>query len=266
MSLNGDIVESSRRNEAWRSDNLPAMSRRSRTLLWLLVAAVTLFVAGPWVYINVIREPAADSFLNEFTSTTFVAMGDTASDTTESPAGDTTLESLADPNGVWNVSTDSQVGYRVDEVLFGQNVTAIGRTEAVSGSVTINDFTVTAATFTIDMTTVKSDEPKRDAQFASRVMDTLNFPTATFVLDSPVGLDGEAATGNARLTATGTLTLRGTSKPISLNIVSSVRDGRLLLVGETTIVFAEWGIPNPSIPGISTEDSGILEFSLVLER
>ena len=32
------------------------------------------------------------------------------------------------------------------------------------------------------------------------------------------------------------------------------------------IVFADWGIPNPSIPGISTEDSGVLEFSLVLGR
>ncbi|NBO80682.1 MAG: YceI family protein, partial [Actinobacteria bacterium] len=32
------------------------------------------------------------------------------------------------------------------------------------------------------------------------------------------------------------------------------------------IAFAEWAIPNPSIPGISTEDRGVLEFNLVLER
>jgi hypothetical protein len=38
------------------------------------------------------------------------------------------------------------------------------------------------------------------------------------------------------------------------------------VTGETTVTFGEWGIPNPSIPGISTEDFGILEFQLVLER
>jgi len=48
--------------------------------------------------------------------------------------------------------------------------------------------------------------------------------------------------------------------------VSSVRDSTIVVAGEILIVFSEWGIPNPSVPGISTEDSGILEFSLVLGR
>jgi hypothetical protein len=62
------------------------------------------------------------------------------------------------------------------------------------------------------------------------------------------------------------LTLRGASKSVEVTVISTVRDGRVSVVGEIPIVFAEWGIPNPSIPGISTEDAGVLEFNLVLER
>jgi hypothetical protein len=39
-----------------------------------------------------------------------------------------------------------------------------------------------------------------------------------------------------------------------------------VVTGELTVTFSDWEIPNPSIPGISTEDFGILEFQLVLER
>lgn len=239
------------------------MSRRTKTVLAAGVVAIVALVGGPWVYINVIREPAAESFLDEVTATTVMTTGDPVSSTLV-PADN--AAALEDASGTWNVTGESRVGYRVDEVLFGQNVTAVGRTNAVTGSVTIDGLTVTAAEFTVDMATVKSDEPKRDAQFESRIMDTLNFPTATFVLSNPVVVSANALAGNSTHQASGTLTLRGTSKPVDVTIVSTLRDGAVALVGEIEIVFAEWGIPNPSIPGISTEDRGVLEFSLVLER
>jgi hypothetical protein len=53
---------------------------------------------------------------------------------------------------------------------------------------------------------------------------------------------------------------------VEVTVASIVRDGRIVVIGEVPIVFAEWGIPNPSIPGITTEDAGVLEFNLVLER
>lgn len=241
------------------------MSRRWRIVLAVAVTALVLFVGAPWVYINVIREPAAESFLDEVTATSLVEMGDAPTPTLaeSSPAADAVL---TDASGTWSVTPESQAGYRVDEVLFGQNVTAVGRTNAVTGSVTIADLVVTAADFTVDMTTVRSDEPKRDAQFESRIMDVINYPTATFSLGSPITVDAAALSATATHSASGTLTLRGTSKPVELSVVSAIKDGRIVLVGEIVIVFADWGIPNPSIPGISTEDSGVLEFSLVLGR
>lgn len=239
------------------------MSRRTKTVLAAGVVAIVALVGGPWVYINVIREPAAESFLDEVTATTVMTTGDPVSSTLV-PADN--AAALEDASGTWNVTGESRVGYRVDEVLFGQNVTAVGRTNAVTGSVTIDGLTVTAAEFTVDMATVKSDEAKRDAQFASRIMDTLNFPTATFLLSGPVDVSADALASDFAHQVSGVLTLRGASKTIEVTIISAVRDAAITLVGEIEIVFADWGIPNPSLPGISTEDRGILEFSLVLER
>ena len=241
------------------------MPRSLRYALIAVAAAVVLFVIGPWVYINFIRDDAPESFVDEATATT-VTDSDPAAATTIVTTDAAVTAELDDPSGVWQVSADSQVGYRVDEVLFGQNVTAVGRTNAVTGSIEIAGGNVTAAKFEVDMTTVTSDEPKRDAQFASRIMDVLNFPTASFLLESPIALPADATSNSVSHSASGTLTLRGTSKVVDLTVVSSVRDGRIVVVGEIPVVFEEWGIPNPSIPGISTEDSGVLEFSLVLER
>lgn len=241
------------------------MSRRPKVLLIGAIAAVALFVGGPWVYINVVREPAAESFLDQIASDTTVVRS-SASGTTVAEAAPAAESSLDDASGTWTVSAESQVGYRVDEVLFGQNVTAVGRTNSVTGSVTIDGSTVVAAEFSADMTSVRSDDSRRDAQFEGRIMDVINHPVATFRLDDPITFASEALSRTIPHSATGTLALRGTSRTVEVRLVSSVDDGRVLVVGEIPIVFADWGIPNPSIPGISTEDSGILEFNLVLER
>jgi polyisoprenoid-binding protein YceI len=235
------------------------MSRRLKIAGIVVAAIAAALVGGPWVYINFIREPAAESFLDEASTSTIAT-----SDTTVNSSAPTI--SLDDPSGTWQVTNASQVGYRVDEVLFGQNVTAVGRTNAVTGSLVIDDDVVTSGQFVVDMTTVKSDEPKRDAQFESRIMDVINYPTATFVLTSPITLAENATAFSTTNTASGELTLRGTTKPISVSVIGEGRDGRIVVTGETTVTFGEWGIPNPSIPGISTEDFGILEFQLVLER
>ena len=38
------------------------------------------------------------------------------------------------------------------------------------------------------------------------------------------------------------------------------------IVGTTDIVFADYGLPDPSAPGITTQDHGLLEFDLQLSR
>ena len=224
-----------------------------KKLVWLIVAGVVLFVGGPWIYINVIRESAPE----ELTLTT----------TTVGVSSTTVDVGPIDPSGVWTVSEGSLAGYRVDEVLFGQNVTAVGRTSSVTGEISIQDSEVVAASFSVDLTTVKSDSDRRDNQFANRIMDVLNFPTADFVLTQPISIPAEALVGSEFTTeASGELTLRGTTRPIQMKITARLADGTVEISASTEIVFAEWGIPDPSLPGITTEDSGLLEVLLKLEK
>jgi polyisoprenoid-binding protein YceI len=219
----------------------------------VLLAGVALFVGGPWVYINLIRADAPDEFV--LTSTT---VGDAAT---------TTSIDAIDPVGRWIVGAGSLAGYRVDEVLFGQNVTAVGRTSSVTGEMTIEGNEVMTASFSVDLATVKSDSDRRDSQFANRIMDVLNFPTADFVLTQPIMIPAEAF-GGAEFSAEaiGDLTLRGTTKQVVLQLTARLTGAVIEITASTEIVFVEWGIPDPSLPGITTEDAGQLEALLRLEK
>jgi polyisoprenoid-binding protein YceI len=148
-------------------------------------------------------------------------------------------------------------------VLFGQNNTAVGRTNSVTGNLTFNGTQVSAATFSIDLTTVKSDQARRDSQFNGRIMSTATHPNATFTLTQPIALPSIPAPGtDITANANGQLTLRSTTKPVTVPVTARRTAGNIQVNGSIPITFADWGIPNPSIGPISTQDHGLIEFLL----
>lgn len=218
-----------------------------------------LAVGGPWVYINLIKDDAPDE-LNLDSSRDTSAPTQPA-DSNQPP------QVTNDVSGTWTIGKDSVVGYRVKEVLFGQDTEGVGRTSQVTGSLTIADSAVTEAEFTVDMASIESDSGKRDSQFRGRIMDTMTYPTATFTLTTPITLP-ESAVSGAPLTvdATGDLSLRGTSKSVTFPLEAELTDGAIRVAGRINIVFADWSIPNPGFGGITTEDNGDLEFLLTFTR
>jgi polyisoprenoid-binding protein YceI len=213
-------------------------------------------VGGPWVYINLIKDDAPDALTLEASSTTVAV----TTDITEAP-------STSDVEGEWVATSESVVGYRVKEILFGQSTEGVGRTNAVTGSLVIADSTVNSATFSVDMGTLTSDSDRRDRQVSGRILDVASFPTATFELTEPIVLTPAALDGaELSVTAAGTLTLRGVTKQVSIPLVAKLVDGKVSVNGSLEIVFAEWSIPDPSISAIVVEDRGLLEFLLVFGR
>jgi polyisoprenoid-binding protein YceI len=101
-------------------------------------------------------------------------------------------------DGTWKVTSGSQVGYRVSEILLGQSHVAVGRTSSIQGSFALSATTVESGSFTADMRTITSDQSRRDEQFNGRIMETSTYPTATFVLDGPVELGSLPADGVTR--------------------------------------------------------------------
>jgi polyisoprenoid-binding protein YceI len=117
------------------------------------------------------------------------------------------------------------------------------------------------------MTTFKSDQSKRDAQFNGRVMNVAKFPTATFVLTAPIDFGQVPAEGGTvTATATGDLTLHGTTNSVTFDVQGTFKNGLVGVLGQIPIVFADYGIPNPTFATVTTEDHGLLEFVLILER
>ena len=226
----------------------------------VLVGGVALVSGGTWAYITFVKGPAparltVESAAEAARTTTTVAGAASATPTSDDPAG------------TWTVSEGSLVGYRVQEVLNRQSTEAYGRTSGVTGSLVIAGTSVASGSFTADMTTVASNESRRDGQFRGRIMNTEQFPTATFALTKPIELTAIPAVGaKASATATGDLTLRGVTRTVTFPVEAGRSDSALQVAGTIPVVFAEWSIPNPSNTFAQTEDHGVLEFALILTR
>ena len=229
---------------------------------------VVLVVGGPLVYIHLIQGNPPPKFSLSTTSTTTASGGAGSRAGSPTTVGAAAADASATSfNGDWTIAPGSEVGYRVGEVLFGQHNTAVGRTKDITGQLTVAGTTVTSASFTVDMTTVKSDESQRDAQFQGRIMDTASYPTATFRLTKAVDF-GSLPLGAVRGgTAAGELTLRGKTEPVAIPLQIERTGATVAVLGSVNIVFAKWSIPNPSFAGlVTTNDHGILEFLLSFEK
>lgn len=226
------------------------------------VAAVVVLVVGvPFVYIHFIEGPApaplALSTAPTPTTATTVGGGTTGTIGAATSAGSSTVA----VDGTWKVTSGSQAGYRIKETLFGQSNTAVGRTSAVTGTIAISGTTVTSGSFSVDMTKVTSDRSQRDDQFQNRIMDTADFPTATFTVSQPIHLNTLPADGvQVTEKATGKLTMHGTTKSVSFTVTARRSGATIQVSGSIAITFADWNISNPSGGPASTEDRGILEF------
>jgi polyisoprenoid-binding protein YceI len=170
-------------------------------------------------------------------------------------------------DGTWKATSASQLGYRVKEVIAGQKIEGVGRTNAITGSLTMAGTKVTDVDLTVDMATFKSDEGRRDGQFNSRIMSVSEFRVGTLKLTSPIDLKKIPADKEQVTTkASATLTLRGQSNDVDFDVVARRNGANIEVNGSIPILFADYGIPNPSIGPVTTEDNGLLEFVVVFAK
>jgi polyisoprenoid-binding protein YceI len=258
-------------------------------LKWVLIsvaAVAVLIVGGTWFYIHVIEGPAPAklSFAGRDASSSSAATTGPASPAPTSTGGApsssaagtsapgssapvTAAPASAGFAGTWSATSDSQAGYRVKENLFGQNTEAVGRTNAITGDLVIDQTGVQSCSFSVDLTQVSSDQSQRDNQFKGRIMNVSTFPTADFRLTSPIAITAVPADKEEMtFKATGDLTLRGTTKSVTFDLTARRNGPNIEVNGNIPLVFADYGIPNPSAGPATTEDNGLLEFLLVFSK
>lgn len=227
----------------------PVRRRRSPTVVAAIAFAILLVViGGPWVWFHLIEG-----------STPAALRLPPASGVGNQPV-------VSGPvSGTWRASTGSEAGYRVQEILFGQHHTAVGRTSKVTGGVIISGTTVIAADFSVDLAAVKSDQPSRDVQFHGHIMETYKYPDATFHLAQVIEFGRIPADATPITTrADGDLTLRGVTEPVSVTLQAErVPDG-IDVTADILVVFARWHIPNPSFTIARVGSTGTVEALLHL--
>ena len=231
-----------------------------RWLIGAIAAAAVLAAAAPFIYIHFFNSAPAVLSLSPSSS---AAASSSASST--AAANTAARGSVA---GTWTIGSGSVVGYRVNEVLLGQNTTAVGRTASVTGHLTVTGTTATAASFSVPMATVHSDKSQRDAQFDGRIMDVSQYPTGTFTLTSPIDLAPlpSAAAVNS-YTAHGHLTLHGTTRAVTFTLTAERAGSQIKVAGDIPVLFSDYNIRNPSFAGfVTTQDHGLLEFLLVFTK
>ncbi|MDM7831305.1 YceI family protein [Cellulomonas edaphi] len=164
-----------------------------------------------------------------------------------------------DLDGTWSIGSGSVAGYRVHEVLRGIDVRVTGRTPQVEGTVTVDDGELTAALLSVDMASIHTDEPPRDAYFRSSALHTSRFPTATFALTRAARLtDG----GDAVLD--GELTIHGVTRAVRVDAQAAGGSRGVDVVGSVPVVFADYGVKAPDLGFVKVDSRGAVEFSLHL--
>jgi polyisoprenoid-binding protein YceI len=204
------------------------------------------------------------------------------SDATLPPVPSTAASSsplaAGDVSGTWKVDTSigsfsdfsgSFVGYRVQEQLanLGAN-TAVGRTPDVSGTMTIDGTRVTAVTITADLTSLQSDDSRRDGQLGRQGIQTNQFPNATFTLTSPIDLGSVPKDGQEiSVTAKGQLELHGVKTDVEAPLKARLSGSVIQVSGSLPIVWTDYGIQKPSsFIVLSIADQGTMELQLLFTK
>ncbi len=174
--------------------------------------------------------------------------------------------------GAWTVKQGKDVfaGYRMQEKFGGDTIekTAVGRSPAVTGTLTAIDTAITAVSVTVDTTKLASDERRRDARIRDDGLETDRFPRATFVLTTPIDLGGAPAAGAIKtVQATGDLTLHGVTKGVTFTLETRWSGDLIDVAGKAPIVLADYSISPPNVGGfVSVADQGLIELQLTFTR
>ncbi len=268
------------------SNGAPKSRRRwflfgGAAVLVLAVAGGVFWFLGRDVPEEASLEGALEAVADSTAPPTTAATDDTAAPTT-AVTEDTAApeaEPAASLDGTWNVDTSigdftfeeatgTFVGFRIAEELGTIGETeAVGRTPEVSGTLVIEGSTITGVDVEANLDAIITNDSRRDNR-ARGALNTSEFPVSAFRLTEPIELGGVPVDGEPiTATAIGELTVNGVAKPVEFAIEAQLEGDLIVVVGNTNVVFADYGVEVPSAPiVVSVEDNGTIELQLWFSR
>jgi polyisoprenoid-binding protein YceI len=177
------------------------------------------------------------------------------------------------PRGVrLEIQSGSKAEYRVREQLARLNLPndAVGATESITGALVIrSDGTFTTdSKLTVDMRTLRTDEPKRDGFVRENTLETNRYPTAELVPRRYTGLPTPLPTsGGATFKLTGDMTLHGVTAEETWDVAATFAGDGVNAKATARFNFAKYKITIPRVFGLLSVDDDIrLELNVRMRR
>ena len=169
--------------------------------------------------------------------------------------------------------TGNEARYRVQEQFLGVDFPneAVGRTSSITGAIVLDaagKVVPAQSRFTVDVTTLKSDQDGRDRQVQGRLLETAQFPKVEIAVKELRGFTYPIpASGEMKFELIGDLTIHGVTRPATWQVTASPKTGGLAGTATTAFKFTEFGMPQPqSMRLLSVEDNGKLEYEFNLVK
>ena len=170
------------------------------------------------------------------------------------------------------VASGSKAEYRVREQLARFNFPndAVGVTESVTGAIVVNADGSFApeSKLTVDMRSLKTDEPKRDGFVRQNTLEIDRYPNAEFVPRRHKGMPMPLpASGSATFQLIGDMTLHGVTSEQAWDVAAAFAADAVTAKAAARFNFAKYKITIPRVFGLLSVDDDIrLELSVRMRR
>jgi len=168
------------------------------------------------------------------------------------------------------VPAQSEAAYFAGEKLARLSLpsTAKGATKSIQGDFYLTPTgldTAKESKFTIDLTTLKSDEGQRDRQVHQRGLETSKFPTATFMPSKLEGYPAEFPAGQeVEMKLTGMMDLHGVKKELTWDVKMRKDGDAITALATVNFKYAHFNIEQLNIGGfVSVDDNVTLQVQVV---
>jgi polyisoprenoid-binding protein YceI len=164
-------------------------------------------------------------------------------------------------------ATATSASYIVDETFFGQALTkygipeglvdTIGTTQAIEGQFIFNwddlSAPLGAATFTVDLSTLQSDQPLRDGWIRDNGPQFGAYPNAIFVADSLANAPTSYTVGDeVTFDLVGQLTIREIAQPTTFAVTARLEGNAVIGVATADLRMTDFGIEPPNFANTLT--------------
>lgn len=236
-------------------------------LVALILGAIVVFAAGCAAPAAQSNPPAAAPTVAAPAAAAATATAPAAGDNVLSGNSGSTIQLVA-------LAGKSSANYRVREQLAGVNfpTDAVGKTQAISGSIIGKpDGTIVSSDskFTVDLSTLQSDQAMRDNFIKGSVLQTSQYPKAVFVPTGATGLPTTLPpTGSVSFKLTGNLTVKNVTKPVTWDVTCQPQSSTEGTCHATTnFTFDYFNLTQPHVGRVLSIDNNItLEVDVALQQ